>query len=141
MNLKKLQKAAKIAEKIKALDAEIIELDKIAMKIANGDTKISFDLNVFAAVKEEPEKLQLDTDGSLPNYYKSFMDKYMVSGFLGYGMMTPQSSSPTTQGITDTLKSEISEGCALRILGLLLADKHYKREQLLLKLSEMGVQL
>jgi len=46
MDLKTLEKASKKIEAIKKLDQEIIELDKLAMLLATGNTGISMSLAI-----------------------------------------------------------------------------------------------
>ena len=45
MNIKTLEKASKIIEQIKKLDAEIIELDSYAMKLINSNSEINLTLS------------------------------------------------------------------------------------------------
>ena len=67
MNIKKLEKATKIYEQIKILDAQISELEKFAMLVANGEIKSSFELKIedLGKQKEDAEKVGFDEDGSL----------------------------------------------------------------------------
>ena len=66
MNIKTLEKASKIIEQIKKLDAEIIELDKYAMKLINSNSEINLTLS-FDKENNESDKVNFDEDGSLIN--------------------------------------------------------------------------
>ena len=61
-NIKQIEKIAKAYEQIKKLDAEILQLDKMAMKLADGvgDLTVRITFN-------EPEKdgVKFDEDGSI----------------------------------------------------------------------------
>lgn len=67
MDLKTIEKAAKILDRIKVLDNEIIEIDRIAMMVASDDTKSSFELRIenLSPDKEKQKSDLFDEDGSL----------------------------------------------------------------------------
>lgn len=78
MDLKNLQKATLIHASIKALDAEIIQIDKLAMLCANGKLTSSFELK---CLEDKPEKLKMDEDGDIVKEEKStesFMSIWMT---------------------------------------------------------------
>jgi hypothetical protein len=130
MNLKKLEKAAKIYEKIKELDAQIIEIDKFAMMAANQEIKASFELKIENLTKEKEDvpKVGFDGDGSLQFSYDRMMRSMMMPTFI-YGQ-TPQKKDNEY-----LLKQNLSENNTLNILGILLYEKQSIRNALLSQLE------
>ena len=137
MNYNKLEKATAVLTKIKAIDAEIIELDKFAMMIANGEIKSSFDLKLKDLKKsEETEKKKvLSEDGSLNtgeevNGFKF----YMPSMFSSLGDKE-EKKDPNTH----TLSHDLSDTAVLQIMGVMLCEKHDRRNNLIRQLQSYGV--
>ena len=140
MNIKKLEKATKIFEQIKVLDAQIIEIDRFAMLVANGEIKSSFELKVedIGKKKEDEEKVSFDADGSLikgdsiPEY--SFR--------INWGSIIPcglTGSSDKKNKNEHLYKTELSENGTMQILGILLYEKQQQRQALIQKLQSYGV--
>lgn len=129
MTIKKLESAARIIQKVKELDADIIQIDKFAMLIANEHVNCSFTLNVedmapkSEIVNLEPEKSsKMNYDGGLITFWTSRhteQPKKNISSF----------------------SSEANENTALHLLGVLLMDKQNQRTTLLNQLTKYGVQL
>jgi len=141
MNLKKLQKATKILEEVKLLDAQIIELDRFAMLVVSGDTKCSFALTIENAPKEEVEKVGFDEDGSLKmggaeSYIEQMMKRYSYQPLLWGSSPTPSAATNT-----QTLNHKLEESGALSILGILLGEKQVRRDKLLNQLKDFGFNL
>ena len=132
MNLKQLQQAAKILEKIKALDAEIIEIDRVALLVANGNSECSFSLNVkdTTPVKEEVEIEEQPRD-TMTDFYRRYQ----------LGILSIISTEPKKEEKGFILNHTLSEENTLRILGILLGDRQQKRDELINKLNKKGVQL
>ncbi len=73
MEVTKMDKAVKVYEKVKQLDLEIIELDKVAMQLANDDTEVSLEFKLInhseTEKKEELSVLeQMEKKIGLGNY-------------------------------------------------------------------------
>jgi hypothetical protein len=144
MNVKQLQKASRILEKIKMLDEEIIQIDKQALLIANGEVKIELSLKVKDLAKErkEAEKVQFDEDGSLiqgGGFYE------MMRRSMGSGIMPAYQISFGGSDLKNEVKAEsfetITERAALQILGVLLGEKQSKRLELISQLGKVGVEI
>jgi hypothetical protein len=118
MNIKKLEKATKIYEQIKVLDAQIIEIDKFAMLVANSETKSSFELKCkdLGKKKDNEEKVGFDADGSLikgqTEGYRSMFDLWMPR------LYTTTADKKNENEIV--LKNELSVNAVMSILGILL---------------------
>jgi len=145
MSIKKLEKATKILEKIKILDAEIIEIDKFAMFAANDEIKASFELKIdnIGKKKEDENKVEFDSDGSLKSgatdFYAEMIRKYTSP--LSFPFLTPMGNSTSDKKNEYALRADISENTTLNILGLLLCDKQRKRDLLIGELAKYGFQI
>lgn len=137
MDFKKLEKATKIYGEIKALDAEIIEIDRFAMLVANGEIKSSFTLTVedVGKKKEDETKVSFDEDGSLVGLHKKMMSSLMMPMWFCSGSVSLESENENYH----TLKNELSENATLNVLGVLLCEKQAKRRILLNSLDKLGV--
>jgi hypothetical protein len=125
MNYTKIEKAAKVYEKIKKLDAEIIALEKMANKIAEGDKEITVLMRVPIAAKEEPKETYcLGDTFSWPLEFDFSTGRTRRSG-------------ATTVITHDEWSSEIDETAAFHMLGYFLAAKQRKRESLLKQIQEL----
>jgi len=138
MNINKLEKATKILEQIKAIDAEIIEIDKLAIIILNNETNIQLALNVenLTKAKEAKEKVTFDEDGSMSIseramdeyrnlYFPSDRIKMMLNG------MNPKTSDRN-------FSQPLSDKLTLQILGVLLCEKNAIKDSLIKKLVGFG---
>lgn len=135
MNLRNLEQATAVLAKIKVLDAEIIELDKFAMMIANGEIKSSFDLKLLDLEKQEKEenKQVLDEDGSIIKMkYSDFLP-------LTFNWSAGASSVPAKNPNEHTLSNDLSELVALQVMGVMLCDKQEKRTKLIKQLNSYGI--
>lgn len=133
MNFKQLDMAARIYDQIKALDAEIIEIDRIALLVANGDTQSSFELKIedIGGRNEEDGNVQSDQWGPIFAIQLRPIEDWLNS-LNGHRF----SGHPYRNNI---LKNQLSESSTMRILGVLLGDKQSKREALLDQLEAIGV--
>lgn len=134
MNFKSLEKAAKLYEQVKKLDAQIIEIEKFALIVANNDTESSFELKCkdLTKKKEIEEKVEFDEDGSIVK--KSEFTR--ISAL--YGIM-PSLLSHTTDKKEDeiVIKSKLSVTNVMSILGLLLHDLQSKRQSIIDNLNNL----
>lgn len=126
MNYTKLEKAAKVYEWIKKLDAEIIELEKMANKIADGDKEITVSIKVPIPKKEE--ELNRETYDTSLSLGWSF----------SFDLSAPlRRSARATAPTHDEWSSDIDETAAFHMLGYFLAAKQRKRERLLKQIQEL----
>lgn len=142
MKLTQLEKAQKLYARVKELDGEIIEVEKLAQLISSKKTSIKLSLKVNDLEKvNDSDKVTLDEDGSLK--YGSEASS-MASRMFGLWMPSPFGSctdiakkdAPDSQ-----FKSEISDSVCLGILGVLLASKMEARELAIKALNKIGVQI
>lgn len=138
MNFKKLEKAAAILKEIQALDSEIIEIDKLAMIVANGEVKCHFELNVedISKKNEVNNKVGFDEDGSLIAGTASIYDQIRHAYTFHFNSCQPQNKIPKNDY---SIEKDITENATLNILGVLLYEKKTRRDELLKKLEKAGV--
>lgn len=137
MEIKKLSKAAKLLDRIKALDQEIIKLDKIGLTVVNDRTEINLNLSVKNLTKEEDDKCKVsfDTDGSL---MRGTDINHGFSGLLsamraGYYDVKPDDKN------TELLKKNLSPEDFLKVIQVLHASRMNERSLCFKKLAELGV--
>lgn len=135
MNIKKLEQATKILEKIKLIDREIIEIDKLAIMILNNETKISLELNVENLIKSEENKdlVSFEEDSShidMSRYYKLEIPSSMKR------LLGSYQSEPKKQG--NTFTQTLSDKLTLQILGTILCEKNNIKDNLIKKLVGFG---
>lgn len=125
MELKQIEKANKLYTKIKVLDSEIAQLDKLAQEMVNDNMVIRFDLKAENKSKAPKEKATITEDGlSLHMPSLSF-------SFLGYG----QQCEPVKPKHETKLNKEVSESVGLELLAVLLRSKIDERTTLIKKLQ------
>ena len=140
MNIKTLKKAIKINSQIDTLDKEIIEIDKMAMLIANEDAMFSFSLDGLRPEKEE-EKKESDDHGTDAYSYGMMQDilrRYNQPFMMGWADVGKDKKKDKK---TFSIKYSISTSVSLQILGVLLLDKQSKRTHLISQISKLGVSL
>ena len=115
MNIRELERATKIFEKIKDIDKQINELDKFAISVVNGNVKCNLLLSV-------EDLSQQEIDETIENL--SFESMFMP-------MLAKKNR------VTKELKSEITENYALKILAIFLNDKKEQRQKLVNKLESI----
>lgn len=133
MNLKNFDKANKIYQQIKALDAEIIEIEKMAGLIADGG-KCQFDFSCESKSGDKKVSV-LDSDGSLidpNNPNKGYSVTFMLWGGSGE---TKKVENPNLHRMNKC----VSESIALQLMGVLIAEKVSARNELVQKLESIKV--
>jgi hypothetical protein len=140
MELKQLDKATKIYSDIQKIDAEIIEIERLASLVANGEVKSSFELKVVDKQKQEEEsqKLEFDEDGDIirPNCVTfDHLHNFPLSILRLQNYNNKESKSRSA----NTLSSNLSESTTLQILAVLLNEKKKRRIDLINKLKSFGV--
>lgn len=129
MTIKKLESATKIMQQIKMLDNDIIQIDKLAMLIANENVNCSFTLNV-EDLKPVFDAVPLKMEEQRPSQYEIYMEFFNSKRLVSVPVKNISSYS-----------SEANENTALHLLGVLLMDKQNRRTVLLNQLTKYGVQL
>ena len=135
MDIKKLQRAAKILGKLKTVDLEIIELDKIAQKALDYPKSCSIELFVEAQEKED-NKRAIDAE-------RHVFDPRNPSGLLQYYMDMQTGKlcgiGGGSHSETASLKKEVSDSIILGVIGVMLSEKHEQRKVLLEQLNKLGI--
>ena len=133
MDIKKFEKAQKAYLKIKELDKQIIEIENLAMQIANGENSVSFEFKLTDLNPKE-EKVKFDEDGSIYQFgIPEFMAHHRI--FPVFGGAKPENDQTKKYNI------DISINASLQILGVLLHEKQINRTALLNQLNEIGVSI
>lgn len=142
MDIKKLEKANRILVDLKKLDAEIIDIEKYAMQIANGRAKTSFTLKFEDLTKKgDDDKVDFDEDGSLilrghrvnradmmrnPFAFMIEMDRHIVS----------DKKKPVEE-----LSYKLSDTTTLQVLGCILSEKTEIRTRMIKQLNRYGISI
>lgn len=128
MDLKSLEKASKIIAKVKQIDKEIIELDKFAAALVNGDVRAEFSLSFTDNKPKEEKPKEPESD-------------FHHGGFSGLilNWCNGEPSKPTRH--KHTITSDTTESVTLNLLAVLLADKYDKRTALLNQIKKLGIQI
>jgi hypothetical protein len=129
MEIKKVEKAYKVVEQIKAIDKEVLELEKMVMLITNNPIEASFEVTVKDLSKTEE------------------VDKQ--SGSIGFMMGTAIRLKVNDDGTLSTvpekeqrhpihnIKAELPSGLSLQVIGYLLLKKQAQREALLKQVEQI----
>ncbi|WP_231489871.1 hypothetical protein [Pedobacter sp. Leaf170] len=149
MNITQLEKSQKIYNDIKTLDAEIIELDKVAHIIANGNATVNLSISVIDnTLKESKDKESiLDEDGSLKSDFGSLssgrisfnpFDEIIRSATSSWPSMS--SFAPKVASANSTnLETKLNDNLSLNVLAILLYEKQERRKKLIKQLNRIGV--
>ncbi len=130
MNINKLEKANNILNKIKELDAKILEIDKIAMLIANGETKSFLNLSV-----QDIDKALVNKDKI--NYGINHV--HPVFSGLFESINNISHSTPLFEGVETTYETDLSENLSMQILGIILHNNQAKKIHFIEQLKKLGI--
>lgn len=134
MEYKLLKKAAITMERIRVLDSEIIQIDKLAMLCAEGKLKSTIELT---AHEEKEEKLKLDDDGFIVKPTTDNKPSWHTGGILSF--MMDYNTAPKAEENVHVIKTPLSESETFQFLGFLLQLKDTERKVLVKQLKEYGV--
>jgi hypothetical protein len=124
-HIKEFEKAAKIYKRIQDMDAEIIRIEALAQKVAEGTLGITIEMKA----EKEPEVVESSVINQELN--NAIMGVFTVN--FGYGTYTA-----TPKQNFETVKEWISEPFALRILAFIMEDKKAKRDTLIRQLQTIS---
>lgn len=139
MELKKLNKASKIFDRIKELDKEIIVLDKLVIVAINHKTEIKLNLTIENITKKENDenKVSFNENTSLV-FGRSVGIKSNLYRF--WQQIMNELSSETKQPKNTTeLKNKLNSRDFLLVIKFLLELKNEERNSLFEQLSDLGV--
>lgn len=125
-------------DKLKTIDADIIEMEKIANLLASGHSKQSMVLAVTDTNPEtEPKKEVLDSDGSLNTGENktSFGGLFTINWGNNYSNKEKKEDPRTKK-----LDVQLSDTTALQVLGVLMEQKLIARGEIIQKLKGMGLE-
>lgn len=134
MDIKQLEKATRMLSSIKEIDQEIIDIEKIAMILANSDTESSFVLKIIDQEQRDKSLAQeKQEDDESPA--RSFLAQFMTSGLL------PHVTRDDKDDFTHTINASLSVNVTMQILGVLLYEKQNKRTKLIKRLESYGINI
>lgn len=140
MNIKQLEKSQNIYQSIRTLDSEIIEIEKVASLIADGNAEVSLSFSVANKSNLEPSKEEEEAVFNPENYgLGSILG--LTRGvarieFNPFGRVTTEKKKPDHE-----IHSILSENLSLNVLAVLLFDKQQKRSKLISSLKRMGIEV
>lgn len=146
MNIKQLERSQKMYSDLKILDAEIIEIEKVAILIANGNAEVNLSLNVKDTTQNKEEIAEVEFDEGTP--LRSSLGGFSVNMGIITSWRTGESmfekiygkkaiEKENTSGTN--LKACLCENLSLNVLAILLYDKQDRREKLIRNLKRIGV--
>lgn len=134
MNASKFEKATIAFERIKQLDKQIIEIEKLAMLLADGSTKQSVSISI--------EDLSESEKGNILDKDESLIGSESISGIslwkVPYGSVLSIKEDNQNE---HKLAEPTSEKVMLQILGVLLHEKINERNYLIKQLEKMDIVL
>lgn len=134
MDIKSVEKIYNKVAAVKKLDQEIIEIDRLALLIANGNVGV----NLSLAIEDFDKAAKLEAENG------SKVNKGLIGGlqfttlYWTFGGSEPK--PPKNEAITE-YKQIVSPEVTLQILGTLLGDKVTKRAELIRQLQELGLKI
>ena len=126
MKINKLAKAAKLLENLKQFDAEILEIERYAMEIANEECVVTLQLSVENKDKEAPSE-----EFRLPNPMEIY--SFLIPRYVAVDQHKSTKSKSLAHNITETE--------TLMVLGVLLQIKQHKRKNIIHQLQSMNVDI
>jgi hypothetical protein len=141
---KAIEKAAKIVERIKAIDGAIIQIDRMAIQITSNQLEdISLCIKGIETKEapEEEKKPILDGDGSLINQNQiSFTPRTMgVTWYIENGAFQVAPANSNSNKKEYKIEQPLKERLTLKLLSLLLVEKQEERELLINELSKISI--
>jgi hypothetical protein len=128
MDFKKLDKAAKLHERIKQLDKEIIDIERLALMVATKKTELKFSLKVNDLEKTEVPKKTTCSDELVISF----------QGMFG-GLYSPPTKKKDVKKYDHKFSEIVSDTLALQLLGVVIEDKKHIRELALKQIKKLGV--
>jgi hypothetical protein len=141
MNIKQLEKAKAVYERIKEIDAEIIKLNKAVQKF-HGRVKLTLSMEQETAAPKPPNVF--DAYGFIKPEFQDRAEQHesmnplqRLSNYFNNRDGSPlYPESPTVD-----LTKYISDSMAYEIFAIVLRDLNDQRKTLLLELEKMGIQI
>lgn len=143
MTIKQFERANKTIEEIKALDKEIIAIERHALLMANGEVKIDLKLSIqdLGKKKEEEAKVAFDEDGSIIQQAIQSEMRRMMGGFQPVSFQWHTCDGEKEEKHKHTFEQTIEDTEGLQVLGILLGIKTAKRDKLRKRLLLYNIEL
>jgi hypothetical protein len=138
ISLSTLEKSVKILDKIKELDKEIIEIEQAAMLLADTESNtIEMTLSFNQKDEQKPIVEEPKKHDEYCNDVHSWINERVNYIRLSMGL----NESPKNNQNKHTLSKELTVNVGMQILGIVLAGKIDRRNNLISQLNNLGVQL
>lgn len=128
MHIKHVEKVSQLFERLKTLDAQIIQLDRIGFLIADGDTELNLTLLCVDLRKKAEEEATKKKEGT----YAGLGNPWML-GIYSHREETPESSNVYQHGLT--------EEAALHLVHVLVWQLSCERNNIIKELQTIGVKI
>jgi hypothetical protein len=123
-----IEKMGKIVRRLKWIDSEIIRLEKVAMKVVEGTSKVSIDLTIISDKPEANKDVVCDESG------------YDGTKGLSYFFQL-YNSTPKPEANKDVDTFEVREEMAYRMFDMYLKGLVLDRQALIIQLEQFGVNI
>lgn len=135
MNLKKLEKATKIVSKIKTIDSQLQQIEKLALQVVNNEVKIEQVLKITKLKQEEEETKAPE---SQEEAVKMIFSKLMSNRPVFSGGMFMRSEAPDNNK-TENFHNNISNKLALQILAVFIEERNAERKKLVNQFNKLDM--
>lgn len=135
IDLKTIEKAQKIINDIKALDSEIIEMQKLASEIAENNCKIGLGIRIDNLSNRNKQNIFTE-DGSLKSKYGGLNDDLSHIPFF-----SPWRIEPKVKETIRIYDFKFSDNQCLILMQFVLKLKYKERDELIIELEKLGVNI
>ena len=137
MNLKKIEKATKIVSKIKTIDSQLQQIEKLALQVVNNEVKIEQVLKITKLKQEEEEETK--APASQEEAVKMIFSKLMSNRpIFSDGVMIMRSEAPDNNK-TENFHNNISNKLALQILAVFIEERNAERKKLVNQFNKLDM--
>ena len=136
MNLKKLEKATKIVSKIKTIDSQLQQIEKLALQVVNNEVKIEQVLKITKLKQEEEEtKAPASQEEAVKMIFSKLMSNRPI---FSDGVMIMRSEAPDNNK-TENFHNNISNKLALQILAVFIEERNAERKKLVNQFNKLDM--
>ena len=136
MNLKKLEKATKIVSKIKTIDSQLQQIEKLALQVVNNEVKIEQVLKITKLKQEEEEtKAPESQEEAVKMIFSKLMSNRPI---FSDGVMIMRSEAPDNNK-TENFHNNISNKLALQILAVFIEERNAERKKLVNQFNKLDM--
>ena len=131
ITIKQFERAKKLHDEIVSIDAEIIEIEKLANTVANDNCDLSFGVKVENHSKIKEEKKDFEDEKN------SIMSMY--GGLFNYSWVSPLTPKDEHNSHVDKYRFKFTDTDCLKVLSIILAIKYERRNTLLNEINRLGI--